>query len=693
MSTTSYPCEPYAEPNPETVQLLAALRKEADRQQDVTPSLVFSDSPSDAHVYDLVCEAEHAKYSSPEIERRRAKIDSQRYWELEVDFLKTALMDKIETMLRQKHVKGTSTDAKALRAIASEYKRKLQRQGCTSSQIRERRKTIKDRKYWEIEANHLFRQLDTKSQGITLIHMDLQAPEDIVVLLKSRPDTKLRFLSDNAAYSCEQPRHASDNEHPNEKEYDIFALRFMGKQPYAHIGWVFGSSNDAEICDFQIAAGNGTGISRQHFKICMTETTSPGIQVLSKNPIHLTIDAKGLDEDDTTEPRDTVLHEEPEPRKLLLHKQPEPWPIIRNVKISVGLPPIHILIWRPLLPTAEQRMQYFDKATRMQRAVRDATPSPSCLGTRASDTPMIRDGANDKLYIMTSGTGRRGGSGSVEMVIEQASQRIFAAKVLNFSSSASVSVAKKNYDTLLREFTRMQVFDAPYIVHAIDLIASPSPSQPAWLVMEWMEHELKPKDLPREDRTKLFEHIGEGLGFIHDKGFVHHDIKPANIMVHMDFGRLVIAKLIDFGICSTAEAGSRGKIKGTGPYLAPELWSSMASQRDVVQNGSNAVDMWAFGITAVECLSAWCPSEDELWKKAARFWPPPEAFSLWLQEFKDQRVPFKTSAFGELLEGLLCDDPTERWHASSVRTWLADHPGVRDERRITDTIDDDDGEL
>ncbi|KAK6436035.1 hypothetical protein LTR95_007780, partial [Oleoguttula sp. CCFEE 5521] len=167
MSTVSYPCETYTEPDPETVQLLAALRKEANRQQDVTPSLVFSDSPSDAHVYDLVCEAEHAKHSSLEIERRRAKIDSQHYWELEVDFLKTALMDKIETMLRQKHAKGTSTNAKALRSIASEYKRKLQRQGCTSSQIRERRKTIKDRKYWEIEANHLFRQLDTESHGIT----------------------------------------------------------------------------------------------------------------------------------------------------------------------------------------------------------------------------------------------------------------------------------------------------------------------------------------------------------------------------------------------------------------------------------------------------------------------------------------------------------------------------------------------
>ncbi|KAK6436560.1 hypothetical protein LTR95_007252 [Oleoguttula sp. CCFEE 5521] len=434
--------------------------------------------------------------------------------------------------------------------------------------------------------------------------MGFQAPENIVVLLKSRLDTKLRLLSDNAAYSCEQPRHASNTEHHPGKKYDTFALRFMGKQPYTHIGWVFGSSNDTEICDFQIAAGNSTGISRQHFTICMTKTTSPGIQVLSKNPVYLTIDAKGFDEDDTTEPRGLVLHKEPEDRKLLLHKQLDPWPIIRSVKISVGLPPIHIFIWRPLLPTAEQRMQNFDKATRMLRAVQDATPSPSYFGTRASETPMIRRGTNDKLYIMTSGTSRRGGSGSVEMVVEQASQQIFAAKVLHFSSSTSVSAAKKKYDTLLHEFTSMQVFDAPFIVHAVDLIASPSPSQPAWLVMEWMEHELRPKDFPREDRTKLFEHIGEGLGFIHDKGFVHHDIKPANIMVHMDFGRLVIAKLIDFGICSTAEAGSRGKIKGTGPYLAPELWSSMASQRDVVHDGSHAVDMWAFGITAVECLSA-----------------------------------------------------------------------------------------
>ncbi|KAK6437798.1 hypothetical protein LTR95_006000, partial [Oleoguttula sp. CCFEE 5521] len=160
-------CENFAEPNPETVDLLAALRKEADRQQDPTPSLTFSDSPSDAHVYDLVCETEHAKRTPLEVERQRAKIDSQEYWESEVSFLKTMLMEKIDSTLRQKYVSGDSTDSKAWRDMASEYRRKLQRHGCTRSQIRERRKTVKDRKYWEVEVNHLLGQHDTESSGIT----------------------------------------------------------------------------------------------------------------------------------------------------------------------------------------------------------------------------------------------------------------------------------------------------------------------------------------------------------------------------------------------------------------------------------------------------------------------------------------------------------------------------------------------
>ncbi|KAK6437799.1 mitosis inhibitor protein kinase swe1 [Oleoguttula sp. CCFEE 5521] len=510
--------------------------------------------------------------------------------------------------------------------------------------------------------------------------MAFRAPEDIVVLLVSRSEGNLRLLSDNAAYSCEQPRHASNTGPPTAEKYDTFVLRFMGKQPYTHIGWVFGSSSDTEICDFQIAAGNSTSVSRQHFTICMTNTTSPGINLLSKNPIHLIIGAERLDGEDTFKLR-----------KLVLRKTLDPWPIIGSVMISVGKPPIDILMWRPPL-SAEQQIQYFDKATRMQRAVQDATPSPSHLGTRASDACMVRRGTNDKLYIMSGGSDRRGGSGTVELVVEKASKRVFAAKVLHFSSSASVSVAETKYDALLREYTRMQALDTPFVVQAVDLIASPSPSQPAWLVMEWLEHELKPKEFPRDDRAKLFEHISEGLGFMHHKRFVHDDVKPANIMVHMDLGRLVIAKLTDFGICSNAEVGSHGKIKGTAPYIAPDLWSEMSSQQGEVDLRSCAVDMWAFGITAVECLSSWSPSEDEHWKEAARFWPRPESFLPWLQEFKEQHVPFRTSAFGELLKGLLCDNPTQRWHATSVRKWFADHPGVHDERRITDTIDDDDRE-
>jgi serine/threonine-protein kinase len=63
--------------------------------------------------------------------------------------------------------------------------------------------------------------------------------------------------------------------------------------------------------------------------------------------------------------------------------------------------------------------------------------------------------------------------------------------------------------------------------------------------------------------------VAEGLAFAHERGIVHRDIKPGNIMV-LDDGRV---KIMDFGIARLREPAVKtqtGVLLGSPQYMAPE---------------------------------------------------------------------------------------------------------------------------
>jgi serine/threonine protein kinase len=89
--------------------------------------------------------------------------------------------------------------------------------------------------------------------------------------------------------------------------------------------------------------------------------------------------------------------------------------------------------------------------------------------------------------------------------------------------------------------------------------------------------------------------IVSGLKFLHDKGILHRDIKPGNILVHYD-GTL---KLTDFGLSRhTDTIAPITDMCGTERYMSPE-----------VCRGSFSVggDIWAVGATVTEMASRELP--------------------------------------------------------------------------------------
>jgi len=99
----------------------------------------------------------------------------------------------------------------------------------------------------------------------------------------------------------------------------------------------------------------------------------------------------------------------------------------------------------------------------------------------------------------------------------------------------------------------------------------------AYLAMELVEgtdlrerlKEAKGEGLPASDALDIAQQVAEGLGYAHERGIVHRDIKPGNIMLQ----RRGQAKIMDFGLARMRVADhktSTGMVLGTPKYMSPE---------------------------------------------------------------------------------------------------------------------------
>ena len=96
----------------------------------------------------------------------------------------------------------------------------------------------------------------------------------------------------------------------------------------------------------------------------------------------------------------------------------------------------------------------------------------------------------------------------------------------------------------------------------------------------------------------------KGLAYLHSVGFMHRDIKGANIMVKRDGS----VKLIDFGVSGKVSAASptRRTFIGTPYWMAPEV---IANKTSATPYDCRA-DVWSLGITLIELAQADPPLAD-----------------------------------------------------------------------------------
>ncbi len=153
---------------------------------------------------------------------------------------------------------------------------------------------------------------------------------------------------------------------------------------------------------------------------------------------------------------------------------------------------------------------------------------------------------------------------------------------------------------LLREGRLLQRFSHPHIVRGYETLELPEPI----VIMEilsgaTLEHlvDHAPRRLSWDALVFLGLHLCSAMHYMHGEGYVHLDLKPANVVVGDD-GRV---RVIDLSLARPPER-SRGGM-GTRPYMAPE-------QAAGGQLGPPA-DVWGIGAVLFEAATARQPFPDD----------------------------------------------------------------------------------
>lgn len=210
-------------------------------------------------------------------------------------------------------------------------------------------------------------------------------------------------------------------------------------------------------------------------------------------------------------------------------------------------------------------------------------------------------------YDIVSELGR-GGMGVVYKGFEGSLNRYVAIKVLADSLAHDEGVKER----FLREARSMAALNDPHIIQIYfigDDDSVPGQSR-TYFVMEFVEGESLGSMLKREHRlgveqaAKVIQQTAMGLATAHDRGVVHRDIKPGNLMI----SNRGVVKIADFGIALSNQDLSKkltstGEFVGTPGYLSPEVClGKPVDQRS---------DIFSLGIVLFEMLTGKMPFTDE----------------------------------------------------------------------------------
>lgn len=181
-----------------------------------------------------------------------------------------------------------------------------------------------------------------------------------------------------------------------------------------------------------------------------------------------------------------------------------------------------------------------------------------------------------------------GGMAEVFLVEDTLEKRRLALKRLK--------AGEPNREYFAHEFRVLARLDHPNLVRVFDY--GDTDGAQSFYTCEFLEGVdlfKATRDADWDDLFEVVRQVLEALGYIHDRGLVHYDVKPENVNVAVrpparpGARRTFDVKLVDFGLTGEATTRRGEKIKGTVHYVAPEVAKSLPADR--------RADLYSLGIT------------------------------------------------------------------------------------------------
>jgi serine/threonine-protein kinase len=154
---------------------------------------------------------------------------------------------------------------------------------------------------------------------------------------------------------------------------------------------------------------------------------------------------------------------------------------------------------------------------------------------------------------------------------------------------------------------------------------------------------------PIDESRRLLCEVADALAFAHERGVIHRDVKPDNILIDRASGRALVT---DFGIARALEVGARltktGVAVGTPTYMSPE----QATGERAVDGRS---DVYSLGVVAYQMLTGRVPFSAS------------NSMALLLKHLTEepQRIvdlrPDAPRAICEVVERSMAKSPDDRW--------------------------------
>src|SRR5215210_828192 len=191
-----------------------------------------------------------------------------------------------------------------------------------------------------------------------------------------------------------------------------------------------------------------------------------------------------------------------------------------------------------------------------------------------------------------------GGMGEVFLDRDRVLGRDVALKVLRKQYAGDDEFAER----FKREAMSAASLSHPNIVQVYD--RGETEEGASYIAMEYVpggtlkEKILREGPLEAADAARLGAQVAEALGAAHDRGMVHRDIKPQNVLLTATGG----AKVADFGIAragSSVTISRTGSVMGTAGYMSPE--------QALGKPATPKSDLYSLGVVLYEALTGELP--------------------------------------------------------------------------------------